>query len=373
MQNPPPGSSEISSSGGEAQARSLSRFFARRPYIGTLIILVYFACVWTFLRFAIGPLLNMLNLPFFPHELLAEALLGLCMVVVPLTVLKWWSNAGFTRGIDGQGVVICLLPVALFLIPPLCSISLLVNESTPGVVGMAVLLTLVVALTEEGFFRGVLISALRPKGIWTAVLISSLVFTCAHLTNLISGFPPVYVIGQLVLTFGSGILFATLLVRTRSIWPSVLLHFLRDIAGLILLGVNPNQVFSSNLTAAIVVNGIFSLLCIVIAVVLLRPSQVQKLRVLYGLVPAPFAPPVYAYPTYPGQPPYLNYPYPQPPVTDYPGQQPPATPYLNPQPPMANYPGQQPPATPYPDPQPPLVVYPDQQTPPASPPGYPEQ
>jgi membrane protease YdiL (CAAX protease family) len=315
----------------------------------------------------------MLNLSFFPHELLAEVLLGLCMVVVPLTVLKWWSKAGFTRGIDGQGVVICLLPVVLFLIPPLCSISLLVSESTPGIVVMAVSLTLVVALTEEGFFRGVLISALRPKGIWTAVLISSLIFTCAHLTNLISGFPPVYVIGQLVLTFGSGILFATLLVRTRSIWPSVLLHFLRDIAGLILLGANPSQVFSSNLTAAIVVNGIFSLLCVIIAVVLLRPSQVQKLRVFYGLAPAPFAPPVYAYPTYPGQPPYLNYPYPQPPVTDYPGQQPPTTPYPNPQPPMSNYPGQQPPATPYPNPQPPLVVYPDQQTPPANPPGYPEQ
>ena len=350
MQNPPPGSAEISSSGVETQARSLSRFFARRPYIGMLIILVYFACVWTFLRFAIGPLLNMLNLSFFPHELLAETLLGLCMVVVPLTVLRWWSEAGFTRSIYGQGVVICLLPVALFLLPPLCSISLLVNQSTPGVVVMAVLLTLVVALTEEGFFRGVLVSALRPKGIWTAVLISSLIFTCAHLANLISGFPPVYVVGQLVLTFGSGILFATLLVRTRSIWPSVLLHFLRDIVGLILLGANPSQVFSSNLTAAIVVNGIFSLLCVIIAVVLLRPSQVQKLRILYGLAPAPSAPPVYAYP---GQPPYLNYPYPQPPVTAYPGQQPPATPY--------------------PDQQPPLVVYPDQQTPPANSPGYPEQ
>jgi len=347
MQNPLPGSPHAASSTpGEApKTGCLNRLVDRHPYAGTLLLFLYFMLMWSCLHFLLGPVISMLHLPFLPRQLVGETLIAL-IVIIPILLLKWWSETGFTRGITSQGVVICLIPLALFLIPVLCSLPLLVGQASLPVTAMAVLLSLLVGFAEEGFFRGVMLRSLLPKGIWTSVILSSLLFACVHLTNLISGFTPYYVLGQLVLTFGSGVLFAALRLRTRSIWPAIVLHVLRDVSGLILLGMNPSLALSTSLSATLIVNGIFSLLCIVNAVVLLRSSQLLKLRVTYGLAPEPVLPPTpyYPYPTYPGQPSSINYP-------AYPGQ-----------PSSADYPG-----------QPPFIVYPDQQTSHTSHPGYPEQ
>lgn len=330
MQNSLPGSpmSVSPTPGGPRKSGFLNRLLDRRPYVGTLVLFLYFMLMWTCLHFLLGPMISGLHLSFLPREIVGELLIAL-IVIIPILVLRWWSETGFTRGITSQGVLICLIPLALFLIPLLCGLPLLVGQASLGVAATAALLSLLVGFAEEGFFRGVMLRALLPKGIWTSVILSSLLFTCVHLTNLISGFPWTYVVAQLVLTFGSGVLFATVRLRTRSIWPSIILHAMRDVSGLILLGVNPHLALSTSLGAALTVNGVFSLLCIVNAAVLLRSSQLRPLRATYGLEHEPAAPSVlpYPYPTYP------------------------------------TYPGQ----------QPPFIVYPDQQPPHMSHPGYPEQ
>lgn len=102
--------------------------------------------------------------------------------------------------------------------------------------GWLVALTIVAllpALCEEFFFRGALMSALRRiSGSWHwAVVISAVVFSTLHLEA--DAFLPRLLLG--------GIL-GTLFALTRSIWPSVLFHFVNNAAVVITIGLSAEPV-----------------------------------------------------------------------------------------------------------------------------------
>ncbi len=302
---------------------SLKRWIERHPYLSALLFLVYWLALLLILgRFFLFILMIThlsLHLSLLQANLLGEVLLVL-IVVLPIFLLGWWSRVGLTRGINGQGVVICLIPLLLLVGLPLLGVLGFVSQASESILVSAIALSLLTGFAEEGMFRGLILRALLPAGIWPAVLISALCFTAVHLTNLINGISFGYVAGQLVLAFGSGVLFAAIRLRTNSLWPSLLLHAGHDVGGLILLGIDPAIVRAPLTSAAIIVNGIFCLLFLLNAWVLLRASQVRRLKVAYGLAPAPV-------PSTPYNPynPYMPYP----PSTSYPPSPPypPSTPY----------------------------------------------
>ena len=59
----------------------------------------------------------------------------------------------------------------------------------PSYVVTALAVVLLVAFGEETAFRGVLLKALLPRGVWPAVLASSALFGLMHLVNLALGAP----------------------------------------------------------------------------------------------------------------------------------------------------------------------------------------
>jgi membrane protease YdiL (CAAX protease family) len=85
-----------------------------------------------------------------------------------------------------------------------------------------VILTAVVAVNEELTFRGYLISRIsRLAGgrTWVGVLISSLAFASGHVYQGSGGF---------VLIFIYGLMFSLLYVKTGSIYPGIIAHFIQD-------------------------------------------------------------------------------------------------------------------------------------------------
>jgi len=296
---------------------SLKRWIERHPYLSALLFLVYWLALLLILgRFFLFILMIThlsLHLSLLQANLLGEVLLVL-IVVLPIFLLGWWSRVGLTRGINGQGVVICLIPLLLLVGLPLLGIVEVTSQASESILVSAIALSLLTGFAEEGMFRGLILRALLPAGIWPAVLISALCFTAVHLTNLINGISFGYVAGQLLLAFGSGVLFAAIRLRTNSLWPGLLLHAGHDVGGLILLGVDPAIIRAPLTSAAIIVNGVFSLLFLLNAWVLLRASQVQRLKVIYGLAPAPVPSNPYhldnphpPYPSYPPSTPYQEY------------------------------------------------------------------
>ncbi len=340
---------------------SLKLLVGRHPYVSALIIFVYFQVFFLLLHFFLGIIIKPLHLPFLQSALIGEVLLAL-VVVVPIIVLGWWAETGFTRGINGWGVVLCIMPVVLVVLPVMLGLPFVVGRASAPMLLTAAALVVLVGFVEEGLCRGLLLRSLLPGGIWASVLISSLLFSVLHLTNILSGLPWPYVMGQLLLAFGSGVLFAAIRLRTRSIWPSLLMHAAHDFPGVLLLAIDPKLALSTPLNLAIIVNGIFCAFFLLNAIVLLHPGQVRRLRFAYELAPTPVAPrpgkSAYQQPHDPGSEPapyshpgygpeahaYPGYPYPRP-DTEPPLYPPAPSEYMDQSPPYSS-PTEQPPFQP---------------------------
>jgi sodium transport system permease protein len=94
-------------------------------------------------------------------------------------------------------------------------------DSTSRLVWLLVLLALTPAICEEALFRGVLLAGTRGRmSAPRAILLNGLVFGAFHLSF--------YTAFRLLPTAWLGILLAWVVLRTRSIWTSALMHFVNN-------------------------------------------------------------------------------------------------------------------------------------------------
>ena len=84
-----------------------------------------------------------------------------------------------------------------------------------------------IGLSEEWMFRGVLFQGLRSRlALWPAILLTSLLFGAVHVLNVISTGQLCRGRGQAVAASMSGMLLLALLIRTGSIWVPIAYHAL---------------------------------------------------------------------------------------------------------------------------------------------------
>lgn len=266
------------------RSRALLRLLiARHPYITALFFLVYWLALLLASSRLLSPIYYATHMPLLLYQMFGEALLAL-IVILPVALLGWWPEVGLARGVNGRGILLCLLPALLIVGPVLLALPAVVGNATTLVLVVSLVLSLLVGFAEEGMFRGVILRSLLPKGIWPAVLLSTLCFASVHLTNLLGGASWGYVFDQLILTVGIGVLFAALRLRTGSLWPGILLHAARDIVGMIIQGMNPTVIRFTPSNTTYINTLVFCLIFLFISSVLLRTSQVRKLEIAYGLV-----------------------------------------------------------------------------------------
>ena len=113
--------------------------------------------------------------------------------------------------------------------------------------------TILSSITEEIVWRGVILSLLLKKYSENkAITISAFLFGCFHLFYLINpSVEYIWVISQSVWAIGFGYLYGTLFVRTNSLIPSLLIHYLVNaLAGIWFAGLN-------NMDSASAIFGIF--------------------------------------------------------------------------------------------------------------------
>jgi membrane protease YdiL (CAAX protease family) len=96
------------------------------------------------------------------------------------------------------------------------------------------------AIWEEITFRGVMIPMLLKKySQKAAIFISSILFGLAHTFNIINvlliGGDPTSVLFQAIYTFFIGLIMGYSFIRTKSLIPSIIFHYLIDTIGLILI------------------------------------------------------------------------------------------------------------------------------------------
>jgi uncharacterized protein len=116
--------------------------------------------------------------------------------------------------------------------------SLVIDTSRPDRISLYTLLYLTAGLFEEILCRGVVLFVMLKKwgstrrGMYAAILVSSLLFSLGHFANWIQGrFSPLADLTQVSFAIFFGVFFAACVLRNRSIWPAILLHAAFDFVG----------------------------------------------------------------------------------------------------------------------------------------------
>ena len=148
-------------------------------------------------------------------------------VVLLLTVIYAckWNDMGFN---PPRSVIRVMWFPLLWL--GLIAMTLLVVGLPPGRMILFIAFnTMLVGISEELMFRGVIFRALLSQyRIWTAIIVSSILFGAVHILNVFNTGDLSGALIQSIPAAMSGILFVAIVIRTRSIWPAIIYHALWD-------------------------------------------------------------------------------------------------------------------------------------------------
>ena len=174
--------------------------------------------------------------------------------LVLLALAVFWVRAFFSWPGVGMGKIADAREL-LWLLPPGVLIAwgwivLLSQIQLPGerlgVFALVGLTTLLVGISEELVYRGVVLRGFLKNGsVWVAMLVSAIAFSLLHSVNYFGGVNGAGVVSQLKFTFLFGLFFAPIAIRLGAIWPLMVLHWLWDfllIGGLTSLSGPPAQV-----------------------------------------------------------------------------------------------------------------------------------
>lgn len=145
-----------------------------------------------------------------------------------------WEDLGLAR--LQPAFPLCFIPFAAVLILALVIWGMgmvraagTLGEEQVTLLFVVLATTLLVGVSEEVMFRGVLLHAFLGQATQKkAILISSIGFSLLHSANVLGGFSASLVAGQLLMTFFVGIAFALVALEMRTIVPLMLFHWLWD-------------------------------------------------------------------------------------------------------------------------------------------------
>lgn len=152
----------------------------------------------------------------------------IAIVVLAAATFIWrWRDLKFVAPLPQSSLKLLWFPLLYFVVFAVVAFA----SGLPPASVMAIVFvnTLLVGLSEEWMFRGVMFQGLRSRlQLWPAMIITTLLFGSVHVLN-------VFVTGKLgegvlqaTTAAMSGLVFIALLVRTGSIWVPIIYHGLWD-------------------------------------------------------------------------------------------------------------------------------------------------
>jgi membrane protease YdiL (CAAX protease family) len=124
------------------------------------------------------------------------------------------------------GKTLFFIPVVLSELPPI-----LVGVDFKGFTYVSVLIffTLAVGMSEELYFRGIILKFLKDNfSVKQTIVISALVFGVGHFASILAGKSIVEVLLQIINAIVFGIIAAEIVMHTKSLFPVIIWNFLFD-------------------------------------------------------------------------------------------------------------------------------------------------
>lgn len=168
-------------------------------------------------------------------------------VVAGITVLAvasrglTWGELGFVR--PRWLTLPRFLWFPLLVLLPIPLLAYAIGLPPNRAIAFMALNTILIALSEEWMFRGVLFHALRERlNFWPAVTLTTVCFGGLHVLNA-SAFGDLYMaLSQSLAAMMTGLLLLALMLRTGTIWTAILYHMLWNF-GILLLAYEASAAF----------------------------------------------------------------------------------------------------------------------------------
>ncbi|GCE51355.1 hypothetical protein EI42_04054 [Thermosporothrix hazakensis] len=209
--------------------------FFRRLFSFSLIQLVIELIFLAIIGVLASFIVSMLNTSQLIGQTIGESILVVGVAATFLLARFWVERRPFAElGLSGRHLVRnLLLGFVLGLLLQGTTIGILalagwyrITSIAPAPVAVTLILQglgihLLVALFEEGVFRGILFRLLeRSLGSWIAIILSALFFGLGHLLN-----PGATLFGALAIALEAGILLGVAYMLTRSLWLAIGIHW----------------------------------------------------------------------------------------------------------------------------------------------------
>lgn len=245
----------------------LQQFVKAHPWLFVLIwVVIIFPIYWLIAHFLLARVVSG------PVGAMLRKTVFVVVAFVFLSLLHWWHKVGFTQGIRRDDVPVCLFPTLLTVFIAWGALS---SSTVGSSIFFFAIYAFIIAVAEESIFRGIILQTLLPKGVLQALFLSSLIFALLHISNLFAGWPWTYVSGQVLITFGDGLAYAVMRVRTGSIWPAILLHCLADFGAFAATG--GTGIKAPSLLISLLAGGSICLVDIIYAAIALRSSKLHEI------------------------------------------------------------------------------------------------
>lgn len=195
-------------------------FSQKRPVWTVIIIEV----LLTFALIAAGAYVTMNELEYSP-ALFAFIPIALTLIIY-MSLKRKWGYLGFRPlSTIPSGSWKYYAPLLIILL--IISLKGFQEISTTDVV-YYLLFTLLVGFVEETLYRGLIFKTLLAKGIKTAVITSSILFSVTHMLNAIGGQSTSETVLQMVYALLIGAALSLLMLKNNNILPLIFFHFIHN-------------------------------------------------------------------------------------------------------------------------------------------------
>ncbi|WP_144509318.1 CPBP family intramembrane glutamic endopeptidase [Bacillus sp. FJAT-22090] len=147
------------------------------------------------------------------------------VLIIYFTWKRKWVYFGFTRNLPLKNWLYYIPLVIILAVLCLQGFSPKPLEIVTSYIGFVIL----VGFVEESIYRGIMVKLLLPLGNFSAILISSALFSFSHILNLLSG-QGIWQTGlQLIYALLIGIVLAQLFLKTGNIYPLIIFHSIHNL------------------------------------------------------------------------------------------------------------------------------------------------
>lgn len=204
-----------------------------RPFETSRLVLraVLYAMIPILMAVLSGALIAIREIKGNAIPLVQGAFFGLALLIALLIARKAGgplANAGFRPA----RVQTPLTRLAILLLVLMLAANF-VHGLRPGLTAAYVISHLafaaIVGITEETVFRGLVYRTLRYRGLVFSALVSSVLFGIGHIFQLLSGAGLLLTLLQILLAILFGLVFALLVIRTRSLLLPMLFHMAHNL------------------------------------------------------------------------------------------------------------------------------------------------